>query len=331
MGTSGALLALLVAFVPAQAHGTFRGTVLAVEASKGEAVVARSASASEPAATSTYRIDPRQIGAIRPGDAIVATEDETTAPATLHDVMIGRRGAALTGGPASPVREVKQSAIGDALPVADLVDQDGKPFSTARYRGRDLVVGFIYTRCRDARECPLTTAKFGQMQAMFAKRDVALLEVTLDPQYDTPAVLAKYARSYGADRARWTFATGAPDDVLNFDAAFGLNPFADPKVGLIHSETLAVIDKTGTIRDLIYTNAWSPNEIASELDAMDGVASDPFERFDLWLKRAAVAVCGDSVAGFDGILDLAVVLAIFAATGYLLWRLARAFAAGASR
>jgi len=325
------VLALLVTFAVARAHGTFHGTVLAVEASKGEAVVARSASKTEPGVTATYRIDPTQIGSLRPGDVIAATEDESTTPVTLDDVMIRARGTALTGGLASPVREVKQLAIGDEVPTTTLLDQDGRPFTLARYAGRDLIVGFIYTRCRDARECPLTTAKFGQMQAMFTKRDVALLEVTLDPQFDTPPVLERYARSYGANPARWTFATGAPNDVLNFDAAFGLNPFADPSVGLIHSETLAMIDKTGTIRDLIYTNAWSPNEIASELDSVDGVASNPFQRFDLRLKRAAVAVCGDSVAGFDGIVDLAVVLAIFAATGYLLWRLARAFAVGASR
>jgi len=305
--------------------------VLAVEASKGEAVVARTASKTEPAVTATYRIDPKQLGKLQPGDKIAATEDETTKPVTLDDVMIGLRGTSLTGGPASPVREVEQLAIGDKVPSARLVDQDGTTFAPARYRGQDLIVGFIYTRCRDARECPLTTAKVGQLQTMFAKRNVALLEVTLDPQYDTPAVLKRYAKGFGANPARWTFATGAPNDVLNFDAAFGLDPFADPSVGLIHGETLAVIDKTGAIRDLIYTNSWSPNEIAAELDSVDGVASNPFERFDLWLKRAAVAMCGDSVAGFDGILDLAVVLAIFAATGYLVWRLARAFAAGASR
>ncbi len=36
-------------------------------------------------------------------------------------------------------------------------------------------------------------------------------------------------------------------------------------------------------------------------------------------------MCGNSVAGFSGLADLAVVLAIFAAFGYLLYRLARSF------
>ena len=314
-----------MAIAPARAHGTFYGTVLAVEASKGEIVAARAKSATEPALTATYAVDAKTLSALKTGDALRATEDESTLPATLRDVVVATRGSGPTGGPASPVREVKQRAIGDPVPTQTLIDQDGKPLVLARYRGKDLIVGFIYTRCRDARECPLTTAKFGRLQSLLARRDVALLEVTLDPHYDTPAVLKKYARTFGADPARWTFAGGAQNDVLDLDAAFGLDPFADPSVGLIHSETLAIVDKTGVIRDLIYTSSWSPNEILAELDAIDGVASNPFQRFDLWLKRAAVATCGDSVAGFDGILDLAVVLAIFAATGYLLWRLGRAF------
>ncbi len=314
------VLAFLACFVGAEAHGAFRGTVLTVEASKGLAIVERDKTAQEPGATAAYRMDPASLAKIHAGDRIAATEDESAKPSVLRDVMIDANATA-----PSAVREVSQLAIGDKVPSTTLVDQDGKPFTLARYLGENLVVGFIYTRCRDARECPLTTSKFGQMQGLFAKRKVGLLEITLDPQYDTPAVLKKYATSFGADPARWTFATGAPNDVLDVDAAFGLDPFSDPTVGLIHSETLVVVDKTGTIHDLIYTGSWTPNEIASELDGLDGIATNPFETLDLWLKRAAVSMCGDSVAGFDGILDLLVVLAIFAAAGYLLWRIYRAF------
>jgi protein SCO1/2 len=317
--TSGALLALLVAFAPAQAHGAFRGTVLTVQAGKGEAIVSRDKTAEEPAGTAAYRIEKTALRALHDGDRIAATEDESTKPATLRDVMVDARGALTSN--VSPVREVKQLAIGDKVPATTLVDQDGKAFTLARYLGQDLVVAFIYTRCRDARECPLTTSKFGELQTMFAKRDVGLLEVTLDPQFDTPSVLKRYARTFGADPARWTFATGTPNDVLNFDAAFGLDPFADPSAGIIHGETLAIVDTAGKIPDLIYTNSWSPSEITAELDEIDGRASNPIARFDLWLSRTAVAMCGDGVSGFDGIVDLLVVIAIFAALAYGLWRL----------
>ncbi|HEY8321759.1 MAG TPA: SCO family protein [Candidatus Baltobacteraceae bacterium] len=326
MGTSGAILAVLVALAPAQAHGAFRGTVLTVLASKGEAVVSRDAALREAGATAVYRFEPATLAKLHAGDRIAATEDETGSTPTLRDVMVetGRAATAL-----SPERDVTQLSIGDAAPNATLTDQDGRPFSLARYRGRDLVIGFIYTRCRDARECPLTTAKFRELQTIYAKRDVGLLEVTLDPEYDTPKVLKAYANAYGADPSRWTFATGPQGKVLDFDAAFGLNPFADPSTGIIHGETLAIVDKAGKIHDLIYTNSWSPAEITAELDEIDGLASNPIARFDLWLSHTAVAMCGDGVSGFDGIVDLLVVLAIFAALGYAFWRLYRAMFGGA--
>jgi cytochrome oxidase Cu insertion factor (SCO1/SenC/PrrC family) len=296
--------------------------VLTVLAGKGEAIVSRDAAPREPGGTSAYRIDASALAKLHAGDRIAATEDESTAPSTLHDVLIEAARAATT---VSPERDVTQLAIGDRVPSSTLIDQDGKPFALARYRGSDLVMGFIYTRCRDPRECPLTSAKFHELQTLYAKRNVGLLEVTLDPEYDTPPVLKKYAGVYSADPTRWTFATGPQNDVLNFDAAFGLNPFADPSTGIIHGETLAIVDKAGKIHDLIYTNSWSPGEITAELNEIDGVASNPIARFDLWLSRAAVAMCGDSVSGFDGIVDLLVVLAIFAALGYALWRVYRAF------
>ena len=112
--------------------------------------------------------------------------------------------------------------------------------------------------------------------------------------------------------------------MLNFDAAFGLDPFTQPDGTLIHGEALAIIDRTGTIRNLVYTNSWSPQEIVAELDAIDNKASNPIARFDLWLSQAAVAVCGNRVAGFSGFSDLIVVLVIVAAFGRIFWRVYRA-------
>jgi cytochrome oxidase Cu insertion factor (SCO1/SenC/PrrC family) len=70
------------------------------------------------------------------------------------------------------------------------------------------IVSFIYTRCPDPRMCPLVTAKFARMAKLLDGTPVHLVEITLDPGYDTPAVLRAYARAAGADGDRWTFATG---------------------------------------------------------------------------------------------------------------------------
>jgi cytochrome oxidase Cu insertion factor (SCO1/SenC/PrrC family) len=227
--------------------------------------------------------------------------------------------------PPGLLHNVRQLQVGDKVPQTPLVDQHGVTFTLSKYLGSDVLLAFIYTRCRDRRECPLTSAKFRELQDSVRGRPVHLIEATIEPRYDSPHVLDRYGLRYGADASRWTFATGESNNVLDFAAAFGVNPFADPRVGLIHSETLAVIDRSGTIRDLIYTNAWSPNEVVAELDALDRRASNPIALADLWLSRAAVAICGNSVAGFDGFVDLLVVIAIFAALTWVFWRLYRWF------
>ncbi len=64
----------------------------------------------------------------------------------------------------------------------------------------------------------------------------------------------------------------------------------------------------------------------AQIDLLDNRASNPLARLDLALSRAAIAVCGDRVAGFSGLTDLLVVIVIFAAFGWGLYRIARTIA-----
>ena len=56
---------------------------------------------------------------------------------------------------------------------------------------------------------------------------------------------------------------------------------------------------------------------------MDGNASNPLARLNLWLSSTATAICGNSVAGFSGLTDLTVVIAILCALAYLTYRVVR--------
>jgi cytochrome oxidase Cu insertion factor (SCO1/SenC/PrrC family) len=213
--------------------------------------------------------------------------------------------------------------IGERVPEVDFVDQRGRPFRFASLRGGDVVLSFIYTRCQDARMCPLISAKFAQLQTLTHRRNVHLVEVTLDPSYDRPPVLARYGRTFGADPARWSLVVGDAEPTLDFAARFGISAFPDPQIGIIHSENTVLIDRDGRIATMMTDTAWLPGDVVAQLDQMNGVASNPLARLNLWLSEKATAICGNSVAGFSGLTDLAVVIAIFAALGYLFYRLAR--------
>ena len=153
-----------------------------------------------------------------------------------------------------------------------------------------------------------------------------LVEVTLDPSYDRPAVLARYGKMFGADPRSWTLAVGDAEPTLNFAAQFGITAFPDPDSGIIHAENTVEIGPDGRIRSMITETSWEPDQILADVDNSHGEASNPLARFDLWLSRTAVAMCGNNVAAFSGLGDFAVVMLIVASFGYLLFRVARGIA-----
>jgi hypothetical protein len=75
---------------------------------------------------------------------------------------------------------------------------------------------------------------------------------------------------------------------------------------------------------MITDNSWAPDEIIAQIDAEHGRASNPIARLNLWLSKAASAVCGNDVGQFSGLRDLIIVAIIVGALGYLARRLYRA-------
>lgn len=147
-------------------------------------------------------------------------------------------------------------------PVPDfaLTDQRGKRFRLHRYADDWLLLGFVYSRCPRAEACPMTVAK------MRAARDgwdstagtLSLLCVTLDPAYDTPERLAKFADAHGAD---WTFATG-PQGLMTdgLPSLFGVLALPDPHGELSHTIKIALLAP-----GLRMHAEWTDNAITPEL------------------------------------------------------------------
>ena len=227
----------------------------------------------------------------------------------------------------SPFRTGLRLKLGDQLPSTTFLDQTGKPFSFAAWHGKYVVLSFIYTRCKDARECPLTSIKMGQLQSRLGD-DARLAEITLDPEYDRPNVLAEYAKTYHFRRVQ--LLTGDPNAVMDFAAELGVSAFQDPQLGFIHDENTTIVDPAGKLVELIAENSWTPDQIAAVIAHDENRPSNPIARLDLALSEAAVAVCGNSVAGFSGLLDLGVVLIIVVAGGWIVFRVARTIARGST-
>jgi protein SCO1/2 len=136
-----------------------------------------------------------------------------------------------------------------ALPPAVLEDQDGATFSLANYRGRKLLVDFVYTRCRSI--CAALSAGFQTLSQRIPADDATgpvLLSVTLDPDNDTRAKLKAYADRYGADPKVWRFAR--VDDEASLAAllrTFDVVVIADTSGEFQHNAALHLVDERGRL------------------------------------------------------------------------------------
>jgi cytochrome oxidase Cu insertion factor (SCO1/SenC/PrrC family) len=195
----------------------------------------------------------------------------------------------------------------DVLAAPPLVDMNGNAVDLTH---GVTVIAFIYTRCPDPRMCPLVTAKFARMAGLLAGTPVRLLEITLDPAFDTPAVLRRYGSAVGADGVRWTLATGEPAAIAAFAERAGL--FVDrPRPGLVlHSEAV-LIARDGILEQNIGGNDWTAPEVAAEASSIATLPGNPLARFALRLFGGVVQVCG---AAFSRGFTPAMMLSILAAT-----------------
>jgi protein SCO1/2 len=281
--------AAIVAAAPSE---QLRGTLIAIDRRTGIALVRHAAFGGMPAMTMEFRLatgTPR----LEPGDAVSARVDERTAPWTLFAV---RTPAAPPRRP--PVRAyVPPLRAGDAVPRVSLANQRGRRFTLASEAGTTTILSFIYTRCRDARMCPLVAAKFARMQRTLHGMPIRLVTVTLDPAYDTPRVLARYAAAFGADPRVWTLAAGSIDTTNELAARFGLAVDRPEPGVIVHSEAVVVIDARGRVARIVDGALWSPDDVEAAAREVAGAPSNPLRRWALWFGESAGAMCGGPAAG----------------------------------
>jgi protein SCO1/2 len=131
------------------------------------------------------------------------------------------------------------------VPEFRLTAQNGQAFGSGELDGSIWVADFIFTTCQGP--CPMMSSHMRRLQTETAQLpDVKLVSFTVDPQNDTPPVLAAYAKRYKADDRRWFFLTGAAE-ALN---ELSLNAFHLSKIDktLAHSTRFALVDRERRIR-----------------------------------------------------------------------------------
>jgi len=165
-------------------------------------------------------------------------------------------------------------AVGDPVPDAALIDQEDRRRSLSEWFGTPTLVTFIYTRCPLPNYCPLMDRHFSTIQSRVAadanlSGRVRLISITLDPEYDTPAVLAEHAAGLGADPNVWTFLTGDRVTIDRVAARFGVGIIReDSPVGPVtHNLRTALIGADGRLAIVYSGNDWTPETVIEALSA----------------------------------------------------------------
>jgi len=235
--------------------------------------------------TMVYRVeDPSALQEMHPGDAIAATlvapkpgpgataEEELR----LKDVVI----LAQAQPDYRPAMQYHVPAPGDAVPDFTLLDQSGKTVGLKQYRGKVVLLTFIYTRCPLSDYCPRMSRNFAQIDAALAedKRLYAathLLSVSFDPAYDTPKVLKSYGGAYtgrfGEETFQhWEFAAPPAAELPRMEQFFDVGVTPGENGSLQHSLATVVIGRDGRVVAFWPTNDWSVDEVLARVKAAAG-------------------------------------------------------------
>jgi len=160
--------------------------------------------------------------------------------------------------------------VGAPIPDFELVDQGGAPLRLSALKGKVVAVTFIYTRCPLPDYCPRMIENFRAVRSRLAARmdrDLVLLTISFDPQYDTPQMLASYAASNRAGGPGWHFLTGDPANIERVCNAFGIQYWAEE--GLItHSLQTAIIDREGRLAATVEGKDFTPRQLGDLVAAV---------------------------------------------------------------
>ena len=253
-----------------------RGKVVSTSSSSGEVTVNHEAIPGfMEAMTMPYKLkDPNILSELHSGDVITA--DVLVSQGSDADIFLDHIVVVAQGRPDyKPATIYHVPAAGDSVPDFKLRNQDGRSIHLSQFRGKDLLITFIYTRCPLPNFCPLVTRHFAAIEKRLSvdsklKGKTHLLCVSFDPEHDTPERLKAYAEEYiGSDAkaafANWDFAV--PDKtVLKEMAKFfdlGISNEADQTI--THTLSTTLVGGDGKVVKFYPGNEWTPDQVVGDV------------------------------------------------------------------
>ena len=257
-----------------------RGKITAVDAASGHITVAHGPIPGfMEAMTMSYKLaEPGTASELHVGDVITArvlADEDAAGPLNIrldHIVVVAQ------ARPDSvPTVQYHVPQAGEAVPDFKLLNQSGKTIDLAHFKGRVVLMTFIYTRCPLPDFCPKMSSNFAEIdqslaadKTLYAKTH--LLSVSFDPKYDTPTVLRSYGGAHtgrftNEDFAHWDFAAPSlpelPKMLQYFDV--GVTGDSSDPANIAHSLSTVLIGKDGKVIAWYPTNDWKTADVLAEV------------------------------------------------------------------
>nr|MBI1231298.1 SCO family protein [Cytophagales bacterium] len=143
-----------------------------------------------------------------------------------------------------------EEGVQHVIPSFSFYAQDSSKVGTQEMMGKITIVDFFFTSCPSI--CPVMSTEMERVQDAFRDEgDVQIFSISLDPEYDTPAVLAEYASIHGADPKKWYFLNGPREQTYSLARCGFVLPAVDGGRNpddFVHSDKFVLVDGDGRIR-----------------------------------------------------------------------------------
>lgn len=258
-----------------------RGKVVSTDSASGEVTLNHEAIPGfMDAMTMPYKLkDPNILSELHPGDTITA--DVLVSQNADADVLLDHIVVIAQGKPDyKPAVFYHVPAPGDTVPDFRLRNQDGRTIHLAQFRGKALLITFIYTRCPLPNFCPLVTHNFAVIDKQLAASPslygkTHLLCVSFDPEHDTPARLRAYGAEYiGSDAkgafSHWDFGVPSQPELLEMAKYFDVGVTHGANDTITHTLSTTLIDAHGKVAQFYPGNDWTPEQVVADVKKLEG-------------------------------------------------------------
>lgn len=253
-----------------------KGTVISVDVGHEQVIVDHEAIPGfMEAMTMSYGVkDDAGLKTLKPGDRITARVVVTSDDMWLDNIVVVQHAAA--NAPPPKLDENTPPKPGELVPDFTFLNQNGRRVHFRHYRGKTVLLTFVYTRCPFQTYCPLMTRNFADINNQLAGNAALdakthLLTLSFDPAHDTPAVLKAYGERYIGKNdpgfRHWEFAAIPSPELKPVSSFFGFT-FEEQGGQIVHSLSTALVGPNQKLVRWYAGNRWTPSEVLKEIKTL---------------------------------------------------------------